>query len=358
MINQLYHTWIKQIQQLRPKERITRVRTLAWMMMGMFQSKSVHLSKIAVKIPGKAKTLSIDRRLRRFVNNDAVDALEWYQPVAQTWIAWQAQSTGQIRLIMDGTKIGCGYQLLIVALAFRRRAVPIAWRWVKKKQSKGHSSTEVHLELLRSIYHLIPNHLSVLVVGDTEFGRVELMRQLEQWGWQYVLRLREYFRLREPHQTQWVHPTELLTKPGQSRWMGHIALFEKHAHPTHIGAYWKMGEERPWFLATNLPALQPTLRSYRRRAWIEEMFGDWKGHGVDVERTRLLHPQRLSRLILAVVLLFNWLLTLGVQTIRNGNRPYVDRTDRRDLSVFQIGLRFLDRALTNDLPVAVRLCPC
>jgi hypothetical protein len=90
------------------------------MMMGMFQSKSVHLSKIAVKIPGKAKTLSIDRRLRRFVNNEAVDAPAWYQPIAQTWLIWQAESTGQIRLIVDGTKIGFGYQLLIVALAFRR----------------------------------------------------------------------------------------------------------------------------------------------------------------------------------------------------------------------------------------------
>jgi hypothetical protein len=114
------------------------------MMIGMFQSKSVYLSKIAVKVPGKAKTLSIDRRFRRFVNNDAVDVREWYQPVAQAWLNWQGLSSGQIRLIVDGTKIGFSHQLLIVALAFRRRAVPIAWCWTKKENGTGVNTTKVH----------------------------------------------------------------------------------------------------------------------------------------------------------------------------------------------------------------------
>jgi hypothetical protein len=194
-------------------------------------------------------------------------------------------------------------------------------------------------------------------VGDAEFGRVEVLRQLEQWNWQYVLRISEYFRIRAANQTDWIHPNELPLKPGQSRWLEQTELFAKHSYPTHLAAYWKVGEEKPWFLATNLPALQPTLRGYRRRAWIEEMFGDWKGHGVEVELTHLLHPQRLSRLILAVALLFDWLLTLGTQIIRMGLRSWVDRSDRRDLSVFQIGLRFLDCTLTNDLPIRVCLCP-
>jgi hypothetical protein len=44
-------------------------------------------------------------------------------------------------------------------------------------------------------------------------------------------------------------------------------------------AYWEIGEKEPWRLATNLPDLSMTLRYYRRRMWIEEMFGDNKSHG-------------------------------------------------------------------------------
>ena len=53
-INHLYHTSLQQLQQLRPRERITRVRTFAALMAGIMQSKSVHLSHIALKIPGSA----------------------------------------------------------------------------------------------------------------------------------------------------------------------------------------------------------------------------------------------------------------------------------------------------------------
>jgi hypothetical protein len=44
-INQLYHNWMTQISQLRPNERITRVRNLVWLMVGIFESKSVHFPK-------------------------------------------------------------------------------------------------------------------------------------------------------------------------------------------------------------------------------------------------------------------------------------------------------------------------
>jgi hypothetical protein len=89
-----------------------------------------------------------------------------------------------------------------------------------------------------------------------------------------------------------------------------------------------------------------TLRYYARRMWIEEMFGDLKRHGFDLESTMLRHFLRLSRLTLAVVLLYVWMLSVGTQTVRGGLRHLVDRKERRDLSIFQIGLRFIERCLT------------
>ena len=125
-INQLYHNWMAQILQLRPGERITRVRNLAWLMSGIFESKSVHLSKIAMKIPGSASLVSITRRLSRFLDNPAIRVREWYEPVARNWLKVMADSVGEIRLILDATHVGFGHQWLMVALAFRRRAIPIA----------------------------------------------------------------------------------------------------------------------------------------------------------------------------------------------------------------------------------------
>ncbi len=269
MVNQLYHTWVRQIQQLRPRERITRVRNMVYLMLGMLESKSVALSKVAVKIPGPAQTLSIARRLRRFVDNEQVDVEEWYQPVALDWLAWQGASTGLIRLIIDSTKIGHGYQLLMIALAFRRRAIPMAWLWLKHKKGKGRASVAQHLELLQKVHDLLPNHLPVLLLGDAEFGLGDVLRQLEEWGWQYVLRQRRSSHVQEQDQGPWQDLSEILTKPGQWRWLPNVQLIKNNAAPSHLLAYWQPGEEESWLLATNLTDPHQALRLYRHRAWIE-----------------------------------------------------------------------------------------
>ena len=120
--------------------------------------------------------------------------------------------------------------------------------------------------------------------------------------------------------------------------------------------HWQTGEKEPWCLATNLPDASLTLRYYRRRMWTEGMFADFKKHGFDLENTMLRNPPRLSRLTLAVAFLYVWSLSVGSRTIRAGLRHFVDRKDRRDLSIFQIGLRFMNRRLLNSLPVSLPLC--
>ena len=65
--------------------------------------------------------------------------------------------------------------------------------------------------------------------------------------------------------------------------------------------------------------------------WVEEMFGDLKKPGFDLESTMLRHFLRLSRLTLVVALLYVWLMSIGGRTIRDGLHHVVDRVDRRDL---------------------------
>ena len=109
--------------------------------------------------------------------------------------------------------------------------------------------------------------------------------------------------------------------------------------------YWQRGEKKPWFLATNLLDPRATLRLYRRRMWIEEMFGDMKKHGFDLEASHLRHFLRLSRLTLAVCLLYLWLVAMAEHVITTHQTHEVDRTDRRDLSLFRLGWDFVERRL-------------
>ena len=353
-INQLYHTWIRQTCELRPKARITQIRNFVWLMIGIYRSRSVHLSKIASEIPGTAKSLSIIRRLHRFLDNPAIRVREWYAPVARQWLQAQWCCLGEVRLIVDGTKVGFGHQLLMVALAYRKRAIPIAWTWVKQK--RGHPTAVKQLALLNYVRQLLPADAAVFLVGDCEFGSIEVLKWLDQWYWFYVLRQSSDTCIWLTHHNEWISFGSFVHKAGQSQWLGRGYLTTSKIYPTNLLAHWQSGEEEPWCLATNLPDRKMALHYYRRRMWIEEMFGDMKKHGFNLEGTMLRKFSRLSRLTLAVACLYVWLISVGSKTIHQGLRHLVDRNDRRDLSIFQIGFRFIQRRLNNVLPIQISLC--
>jgi hypothetical protein len=314
----------------------------------------VSLSRIAGKIPGSAKLVSTTRRLSRLLDNPAIRVREWYEPIAREWLETQFQHLGEIRLIVDGTKIGYRHQLLIVCLTYRKRAIPIAWTWVR--HIKGHSSADKHLALLAYVRKLIPSRAAVFLVGDCEFGSVAVLRQLDQWYWFYVLRQKSDTGVWLSESNGWQTFSSYIHRPGQSIWLGRGYLTASEIYPVNLLVHWEIGEKEPWCLATNLPDLNMALTYYFRRMWIEEMFGDFKKHGFDLEHTMLRHFERLSRLTLAVALLYVWLISSGTRTVRNGMRELVDRKDRRDLSIFQIGLRFIERCVINAKIFQVVLC--
>jgi Transposase DDE domain len=352
---QLYHTWIKRLRHMRVGENQARLRTIAWMMVGMMMSRSVHLSHIARKIPSVGQQSSLVKRLSRLLQNGAVRVREWYDPLAQALLQEVVASGQEVRLIIDGTKIGGGHRLLMVALAYRRRSLPIAWTWVKG--SRGHSLATTQVALFASVRKLLPVGAQVLVVGDSEFGAVEVMRYFDQWGWHYVLRQKGRTGLTTQAAQVWQRLDTLVAQPGDSAWCEQMRLTQRFAFPVNLLAHWQVGEKQPWLLATNLPTQQLTLLAYRRRMWIEEMFADLKRHGFDLESTHLRHFLRLSRLTLFVALLYLGCIAFGVDTVKRGLRHWVDRADRRDLSIFRIGFDWVERCLTNAIPFTIPLLP-
>lgn len=132
--------------------------------------------------------------------------------------------------------------------------------------------------------------------------------------------------------------------PGMTVWLGNVVLTRESAYPTNLAPFWTKGEKEPgiWF-PTGLNHM--LLRLYRRRMWLEKMFGDMKSNGFDLERSRLRHFLRLSRLTLAVCLLCVWLVATGEHVLTKQLFAEVDLSDRRDLSNFRLGWDFIERRL-------------
>jgi len=184
-----------------------------------------------------------------------------------------------------------------------------------------------------------------------------LLEYLDYWGWDYALRQAKDTLIMVKDSSEWQRLDSFSLLPGFMRWIGNVVLTQASAYPTHVLLYWQKGEKEPWYLATNMLSGRPAIRLYRRRMRIEEMYGDMKGHGFDLEISRLQHADRLSRLTLAVCLLYVWLVAIGEYVLDNGYQDEVDRTDRRDLSIFRLGWDFLERRLALNDPLPAVFCP-
>jgi hypothetical protein len=353
----LYGIWQKRVKQLLPKDLkyvSYRLTNLVWLAIGMYKAKSVHLNLIACHVPIRIRKLSLVRRFRRFIANDAFCARTWYEPVVRELIA-AASSAGQVHLLIDSTKVSAGNQLVMVAIAYRRRSLPLAWTWIN--HPRGHSTGAKQIALLSYLQTLIPAGVTVSLVGDSEFGGKRLMRKLDEWGWEYVLRQRGKLRFMLFRSTFSYRFDQLKLAPGDRYWMGRVDLTSSQAYLTNVVIYWAHTESAPWFLATNLPGPHGAIMFYRRRMWIEEMFGDMKSHGFNLERTRFHHPERLSRITFVVCLLFLWLVALGDYVTNNNLTHEIDRTDRQDLCVFRLGWDFLQRRLLFYDPIPIVFIP-
>ena len=349
----LYSSIYLALAQLLPEEIDSRLTNMAFLMLGIFGARSVQTGRLAACVPLQVKKPSIVRRLERFLDNGAVRVRTWYEPIAR-WLVQAAGVTGEIALVWDSTKVSAHHRLVLVGIAYRQRVIPLAWTWVRT--SRGHCSTSLQIALLSYVRSLLPPGVHVSLVGDCEFGHMPLVMTLQAWHWDYVLRQSGHQLVDVASEPDWLRLDALIHR-GEWRFLNDVHLTAAHQVPTHLLLAWERRYPTPWLLATNLTNPRLILRLYHRRMWIEETYGDLKDNGFDLERSALEHFLRLSRLTLAVMLLYVWFLAFGADQVQRGLRTDVDRADRRDLSLFRIAWDALQRALSLARPFSVSFEP-
>jgi hypothetical protein len=350
---QLYHKMRRQFCQWLPGERSTRIRNMALFVAGLYLSGQPHLSKIVRKWSLAGKLPSLTNRLWRFLNNPRVVVEEWYGAIAREIVC--RLPTGPITLVVDTTKVGFYHRLLSIGVAFKKRTLPLVWSI--RRGRKGHTKVDEQLALFKKVANFLPVNTEIWVVGDTEFQSIRLLRWFRQRNWHFVIRQQGKNKVCWSGQS-WTKINTLPLQPGQTRVISWVRLTEKHNAGWYwLLLHWETGEEEPWYLVSDQPGKNALLKTYRKRMWVEEMYGDMKGHGFDLEATHLKDATRISRLVLGICIVFVWLITLGSWVVKRGFRHLVDHKSRRDKSYFRIGWDWIERCFALDLPVPIRFSP-
>jgi hypothetical protein len=325
------------------------IDTLAMMITGLFLGRHVQLWEIALWVPSPVHLTSIVRRFERFVADPRVKVAVFFEPFV---IAMQVSLGNETAyLILDCTQAGKKCRTLMVALAYHGTALPIAWKTVKGK--KGHVKGRIHQDLLKRIYPSFRYHRRVIVLGDAEFSNESVISWLQSVGWGFVLRFQESYLVQTADtpvwQTAWGAYQASQLEPGQVRHWENVRFTMDHKFPgLTMTAYWQEGEEAPWCLISNLPASEQPHLIYEKRFWIETLFGNHKSRGFELARTHMEDPEHIDRLVLAIAIATCITLGLATDLVLKKKTYLVDRSDRRDLSLFQLGWRWLYRLLALD----------
>ena len=315
---------------------------------GIVGSKSTHLPAIAGKAPNGTKKESQVKRFSRWIKNERIEAEIYFLPYADALLAGLA-ADHTLALVMDGSEVGRNCLALMVNGVYKKRALPIGW--IVVQGSKGHFPEEAHVQLLEQVHAIVPEETDVIFLGDGEFDGTTLQATIEGCGWAYVCRTAENIQLEADGDR--FSFQELRVQPGECIGLPDVTFTLQEYGPVLAIAWWKVGYKEPIYLVTNMELVREACYWYGKRFRIETFFSDQKSRGFNLHKSHISDPVRLARLMIAACLAYIWIIYLGVIAKQDDWIKIIHRTDRCDLSLFQLGLNLLDHFLNEHLSIPV-----
>ena len=339
---------LREFYQEEPKRNVARhLNTLAWMISGIVGSKRTNYPEIAKKAPDGNKPTSREKRFSRWVTNERVDYETYFAPFALALLLSLADQP--LVLAIDGSEVGRGCLALMVSVIYGRRALPLGWLVVKG--SKGHFPEESHVTLADQVAELRPQGAEIIFLGDGEFEGITLQATVDHHGWAYALRTAKDTVLTEEEEE--FNFIDLGVLPGQIISIPDVAFTRQYYAPVLVIAWWAEDYKDPLFLVTHMELAAEACFWYKKRFYIETFFSDQKSRGFHLHKSHLDKPERLASLMMAACLAYIWMVYLGAYSKHTGWVKVIHRTDRCDLSLFQLGLALLEHFLNEGIPIPV-----
>lgn len=179
----------------------------------------------------------------------------------------------------------------------------------------------------------------MVFLGDGEFDGTHLQDRLQWEGWYYVVRTAKNSLLLSAG--NWLRMADLTPARGALNFRAGVGVSGEGYGSLLAISVWEAQHEEALYLLSNLDSSDQAAAYYKRRFRIETFFKDTKTQGFRVDKSHIEHPERLERLLIACALGYWWLTYLGTVAKRRGEDKWLDRTTRDDLSLFQLGRRYL-----------------
>jgi hypothetical protein len=301
--------------------------------------------RLAVHTPTTATAASSARRFERFLANDRVPPRDVQRQLADAVLApWTGRT---ILLLLDETPKANDLRAMTVRVAYAKRALPLA-SIVYRPHAPPRSMPRLVRGLLQQVCDSLPAGATVVLLADRGLAWPTLVDWCTEHGWHYLLRLQSQTKVRAADGVE-RSAGDLVSRVGQ-RWLGSATVFKKAGwREANVVATWERGMKEPWLLLTDQRASLRHVRCYGKRMWTEESFRDDKSSGFHWEQSRVNDPAHAGRLLVVLTLAMLLAASLGSAVLKTGHRHELDVHRPRRLSIIQLGLRWLQHAITHGL---------
>ncbi|WP_144054295.1 transposase [Pleurocapsa sp. PCC 7319] len=220
MLPGFYHKCMEKL--LTPRQ----YATLRIVVLLLQNYRTIQIEKLASLLPIPLKYQSRRRHLQRFLMLPKLTPKCIWFPIIKKWLKINQTNKRICYVAIDRTRWK-ERNLFVVSLIKNKRGIPLHWILLNKK---GNSNIAEQKRLLKSTLRLLKGY-QVVIIGDREFGNINLADWLSKRNCKYVLRTKnnkyiqekgkDYQQLKSlglaPGNSSYYKQVKFTKQPGMSR---------------------------------------------------------------------------------------------------------------------------------------------
>ena len=226
------------------------IDTHCWMVFALIQTGSVSLTKWTTYLPCRGfYAQSKQRRVRRWLGNSRINIHRLYKPLIRAALAtWKAEC---LYLCLDTSLFWEEYCLIRLAVVYRGRSIPLAWRVLE--HASASVSCDTYQALLKQSAQYLPSGVAVILLADRGFVHTRAMKTMRQLGWHYRIRIKSDTWLWRPG-SGWCQPNSFHLARGKALCFHNVRLHRQEKYgPVHVilgrnninGEFWAVLSDQP-----------------------------------------------------------------------------------------------------------------
>lgn len=381
-MTKLYNTQKKITNEIReflkkniPNLRKTQLNFIPEILFGMIVSESVVTTDIAKNLKGDFSLIqitSIERRIRRFFNNNLFNPEEFYKSLISYVISKYKvkHKNKKIHITFDHMFSHDNYVTLMFTMRIGKQGIPIWFKSFKQEyinksisNEKGGTiafSESLIIEGIKYVSSLFDNSFDLIFLADRWFNSENILSTIEALGHTYCIRLKKNIKIfiydqKEGHKI-WKWLSDLPSYKYHAVVHKDIELFDSK-YKTNIIISKYLNTKDPWIIVTNKD-IEHAVQNYSHRfGSIECVFKNQKTNGLYLEAISNASEKAYNTMYTFACTVVLFLTILGADYSKNSkcyknekietHKVYKDKGKIRVMSLFKTGLTLFHRALNS-----------